>query len=205
MPAGRAIGCVREGIDVEWQSTTAAPAYHPIDLLALGVILVFALIGWRRGLSGELSRFATLLLALALALRAREPLGRLIGDATRLETPADVALAYTLAIIIALIGLSLLRRLLERIMQISFTPGLEKSGGMLAGMLRGLLGVIAVFLLMNLWPHDYLNRVFGDASLGGRMIQRVIPRIRDELDQPHREMAPDTDHDAGQATPDRNA
>ncbi len=168
---------------MEWQATVAAPDYNLIDIVALGIVLVCALIGWRRGLSGELSRFATILLALVLALRVREPLGHMIGGFTRLETPADIALAFTLVVIVALIGLSILRRLLERIMQITFTPGLEKTGGLAAGLLRGLLGVATVFVLMNLWPHDYLNRTFGESSLGGRTIQRLMPRIREGLEQ----------------------
>ncbi len=194
MPIAYATGWLREGTDVEWQAVAAAPAYNLTDIVALVVILFCAFSGWRRGLSGELSRFATILLALVLALRLREPLGDMIGGVTRLETPADIALAFTLVVIVALIALSILRRLLKRIMQVTFTPGLERSGGLAAGFLRGLMVVVTVFVLMNLWPHEYFNRTFGEESLVGRAIQRMLPRIREELEQlDERAPTPDTE------------
>ncbi len=175
--------------EVEWQTVETIPSYNLPDIFALGLVLFCALRGLMRGLSGELARLLTILLALAAALRLREPLGEFIGAVTRLETPVDIALGFTLIVIAVLMILTIVRRLLKRIMQVTFTPGLEKGGGLAAGMLRGTVLVMTVFILLNLWPHEYLNRKFGEESLVGSAVGRVLPRLREQWERIEREPA----------------
>ncbi len=172
-----------KGNIVEWPAISELPSYNLLDVVALLVVLYCTFVGWRRGLSGELARLTTLLLALLLATRLRTPLADLIRDGSRLEAPAAGALAFILIAIIVLIALSLICRLLRRVMQVTFTPGLERGGGLAAGCLRGVALVLTVFFALNLWPHDYLNRVFGQESLIGRVVQRILPPVREHWER----------------------
>jgi diadenosine tetraphosphatase ApaH/serine/threonine PP2A family protein phosphatase len=49
-------------------------------------------------------------------------------------------------------------------MKISFEGNIEKAGGCIAGFIRAVMLVLIILAAMNMWPHDYLNRIFGRES-----------------------------------------
>jgi hypothetical protein len=66
--------------------------------------------------------------------------------------------------------------------KVVFAEGFDKGAGVIAGMLRMSIIVCIIFLCMNLIPHEYLNRVFGEESAIGRVVVKYVPTVRETLE-----------------------
>ena len=159
------------------------PPISVVDIGASLVICLSALRGFLRGLSGEISQLISLAASLILGIFFREPFGRWLMGHTHLAAPTAHALAFTVTVFGALVVLILIGFVLRKIMKVVFEPGVDKPFGGLAGLLSGVLIVIIVFAAMNLWPHEYLNRKFGEESVIGRVIVKWMPKAEETVDE----------------------
>ena len=178
------------------------PSFNAVDIVALIYLVIGVLVGVHRGLSEELARFISMVIAFGIALFAYRPVALWMIQHTRLEAPQARALAFLATVVGALIVMLLLRLALKRFMQFAFEEGTEKVGGGIAGFAGSAIAVVIVFLAVNLWPHEYLNRHFGKESLIGRLVVRYVPALRekvDDLELPEkvREGIHDTESDIG--------
>ena len=153
-----------------------------VDIIAILLVAVGGLQGFFRGLSGELARLIGAVLAFFAGVWLRAPVGGWIADNTRLEEQAANALAFTVTIILALLIMMLLRMLIKRMVQVVFAEAFDKFAGVIAGLLRMSIMVLIVFLCMNMIPHAYLNRVFGEESAIGRIVVKYVPAVRSTLE-----------------------
>lgn len=160
-------------------------ALQPVNLID-GVVVLLLLaamaLGFHRGLSGELARLISVVAAFVVAWLAYRPLALWVFEHTRLEGRPAQAVGFGLAVGLALVVMVLLRLLLKPLIKIVFAGALDRVGGILAGFVRMALTVAIVFMMVNSWPHDYLNRQFGEASLVGRLVLTYGPQVRDRLD-----------------------
>jgi uncharacterized membrane protein required for colicin V production len=156
-----------------------APAFSVVDIAACLVVAFTTIHGFIRRLSGELAALVASAAALALGLVLCRPAGDWLAARTRLETDGARTLAYIAVVLVSAAAMLLLRLALKRVMQVAFEPATDRIGGGVAGFVRGTVTVLIVFLAMNLWPHDYLNRVFGTESLIGRTVRRYAPPVRE--------------------------
>jgi len=157
-------------------------SFNAVDVAALVAVLLGVAQGFRRRLSGELARLVSCAAALAAALLLFRPLGDWLSRHTRLEQDAGRTTAFVLSAAAAFGLLLLLRLALKKLMQVAFEPLTDRVGGCVAGGLRATVVALIVFLAMNLWPHEYLNRVFGAESFAGRAVLRMIPFARREIE-----------------------
>jgi uncharacterized membrane protein required for colicin V production len=155
------------------------PAFSVIDVAAMVVALLCAAHGYRRGLSGALAQSAGAVAALILGLYAYQPFSAWLQIHTRLTERAAEVTAFLSTSIAVIVALLMLRSVLKRIMKIVIEQPFDKWAGLLAGTLRAIALVSIVFLAMNLWPHPYLNRKFGEESAIGRVALRLIPLLRE--------------------------
>lgn len=147
-----------------------------IDLLSLAYLLVAALLGLKRGLSGELARVASMVLAVLAGWRLHGPLGEWFTTVTRLEGNDAVLAGFLTAVLGAAFVLALLRWFLRKIMALSFHPLVNRVGGILAGGLRGLLVVSMVFVGVSMCRVPYLQRKFIEESrVGTFVMNEVLP------------------------------
>jgi len=160
------------------------PQFNLVDVLALIYVVLGALRGLSRGLSGELARLLSVVVAVAVGLYFYEPVGRYLLEHTRLAEGGETT-AYAVSFGVLLIGgwlaMRVLRFLLRSLMEFSFRGRLEKVGGAVAGFLRCSVEAAAVILLLGLVPHETMRRLFVDESLLGRPLARYVLPAYDEL------------------------
>lgn len=155
---------------------------NPVDIGAIVLLIAGIIIGFRHGLSGEIARFIGTLAALVLGLYFYKSGGNVITENTRMGEAAANVTAFILIIAIILLLTLLARLILRSIMKISFEGGLEKAGGCIAGLLRAAMVVLMIIITMNMWPHDYLNRVFGKDSVIGRVVIKYMPAVKKQVE-----------------------
>jgi len=152
-----------------------------VDVIALVVAAAVAVHGFFRRLSGEVAGLIGSVVALVVGLSLCRPIGAWMYEHTRLEEQPARAVAFLVTVIAATVVMVLLRMLLSKLMKLVFEPTTDRIGGVVAGFLRGTVYVILFFLLMNLWPHEYLNRVFGEESVIGIAVVEQIPFVRERI------------------------
>jgi len=151
------------------------PPPNLLDIAALVAVCIGAIQGVFRGLSGELSRFISTIVSFIVGMVLYRPFGSWLATHTRLGEAGSAALAFFLTIAAAVVVMVLLRTILKQIFKLAVNPGVDRIGGIFAGMLRASLFVVAIFWLMNLWPHEYLNRKFGRESVVGTLVRAIMP------------------------------
>ena len=153
-----------------------------VDVIALAAIALGTVRGYFRGLSGELARVISLVAAFAIGLRFYEPLAEQVMAYTRISGENAPVAAFIITVAAAIVCLFLMRFVLKRIMKVVIEERADKVGGVIAGLLRSVLVVLIVFLALNLWPNERLNRVFGEESLIGRVVLKAAPRAREYVE-----------------------
>jgi len=146
-----------------------------VDVIAFGVVALGMVQGYFRGFSGEIARLVGLVAAFVLGLRFYQPLGEWVFAYTRLAGQPARALAFLVTVGVATLCMLIVRKTLKRIIQVAIEKGPDRVGGVLVGAVRAGIVVLIVFLALNLWPNEYLNRTFGCESLIGRGIHRLFP------------------------------
>jgi uncharacterized membrane protein required for colicin V production len=159
------------------------PVPNIADYLALAVIVLGSLLGMKRGLSGELARLVSVIVALLFGIEFLSPFGEWVEENSRLGTRSAYAFAFLVTVVGALILLFALRFLLKRVLKIVVAESFDRTGGLIAGLISSTAIVVMIFLGLNLWPHEYLNTVFGSESIVGRNVLRIVPRARQELQE----------------------
>lgn len=156
--------------------------FNIVDIIALGVLALGAFLGYRRGLSGELARLISIVVAFVLALVFYRPVGAWVFEHTRLEPRPAQAVAFAATVVGALAAMVVLRIVLKRVMQVVFEETTDEFGGSVAGLVRTALVVIVFFMMVNTWPHEYLNEQFGEESVIGRLVLKYAPQVRAKLE-----------------------
>lgn len=157
------------------------PAINAIDVAVLIVIGANLIIGIRRGLSGELAGLIGTACAFGLGIYFLEPFGLWMEEHTRVSAKTAHAVAFASVAVGVILVVILLRLLLSKIMKITFEPAVDKFGGFISGLIRGCILVLIVFVTVEMSPHEYLNRKFGEESMFGRLVvKHVMPRIEKE-------------------------
>jgi uncharacterized membrane protein required for colicin V production len=156
---------------------------NAVDIGALLVVCLSTLRGFHRGLSGELAQLISVVAALILGVYTRKPFGSWLLENTHLSNRSAHALAFVLTVVAVILAMVLLGFVFRRIMKVVFEEGVDKPGGGLAGFASGTLVAIIVFMIMNMWPHEYLNRQFGEESIIGRVVVKWTPTVQDKADE----------------------
>jgi membrane protein required for colicin V production len=160
------------------------PSFSVVDIIALIVLLLGAIQGFRRGLSGQLARLISVVVALVLGLCFYAPFGAWCAEHTRLtEEPARV-LAFVATVLAAIVVMIVLRLVLGTIMKVVIEKKAEKIGGCSAGLITAGISVFIVFVMMNMLPEDYyLKRKFGEESVLGTIVVRSLPMFKDAVER----------------------
>ena len=159
------------------------PQLNTVDIVALVVIALGTLNGLRRGLSGEIAGTVSAVVALLLGLLCYGPCGDWLSDHTAVSEGVDKALAFAATIIVALVVMLLLRLMVKETVTVAVSSKkVDLIGGLLAGFVKTTIFVAVVLLCVNMWPNPYLNRVFGDESVIGRITVAAMPELREQAE-----------------------
>ena len=117
-----------------------------VDLLVLAIVAISALLGLSRGFVREMLGLGAWLLAAYLAYRLAPGL---IPFAERTIGNPDIAgvAAYAVTFLGLLIVLSLLANLVGRVVRLSALGGLDRTLGLVFGIVRGAVVLIAAYIL----------------------------------------------------------
>ena len=160
----------------------ALPTLNVVDIVALGLIVIGGIQGFFRGLSGELARLIGSIIAFVAGVSLHGPVGEWVLQNTRLENQTAHALAFVATVVLAVLIMLELRLVIKRLIKVVFADGFDKTMGIIAGLARMSVIVCIIFLAMNLIPHDYLNRHFGEESAIGSVVVRYVPTVRETLE-----------------------
>ena len=152
-----------------------------IDAAACLFIAINALIGWRRGLSGELASLISVVAAFALGLCLYRPFGDWLLHHTRATGHSAWVVAFVATVVASALAMAVLQLLLSKIGKVVIEGNVDKTLGCVAGLLRATVYVIIIFLAVNMSANRYLHQRFGQESLIGRTILKVVPSARSEI------------------------
>jgi len=133
-----------------------------VDLLVLAIVGISALLGLSRGLVREILGLGSWLTAGYAAYRLGPAVMPMTRQAIGNPDIADPA-AYAITFVAILILLSLLANLVGRLVQLSALGGLDRTLGLVFGILRGALVLVAAYIPLALmlppekWPPAVLQ------------------------------------------------
>jgi membrane protein required for colicin V production len=166
----------------------ALGAFNFVDLAA-GAYLLWGLVrGFRRGLSRELFRLITILVAVGAGWRLYRPFGEKIAEVTRLAEQGSGLMAFVLSFLAAGFAMVVLRWVLRNLAEFSFKGQLERLGGAAAGLLRCGLVAAAVISVCSLCPIDFISTRFAEGSLFGRVVNAYLLPAYTALAEGHPEL-----------------
>lgn len=154
-----------------------------VDTIAVVLVLFGTAIGLRRRLSGELAHVISMIVAVAVGFSVRRPLGEWLLENSRLSPAAAQVLALIGLIVLAALAMAAVRIVLRKAMRVVFEEHVDIIGGAVAGFVRAALFIAVVFLVMNMIPHEGLNRIFGETSFWGRIVNRYTPVLEEKIEE----------------------
>jgi uncharacterized membrane protein required for colicin V production len=161
---------------------TAELGINAADGLAIGAVLIGAIIGFKHGLSTQLVVLIALLAIGATLLNGFGPCQAWL--ATEFGMPAHLARIASLAllIVIPLATVLLVYALFGVLMRLTFTSWFDRVGGAIAGALTT-AGVVALaFLLLNVLPSRARPVVTARESWIGRRVMGVETQLVQTLE-----------------------
>lgn len=167
----------------------------PINALDVGVVLVSLftmMLGLRNGLSKELARVIGLVVAIIAGFYFYEILAQVIQRQTELSQKTALTISLIICILAGAIILGCLRFVLAKILEFGFKGPLERIGGMIAGLVRGLVFCTAILFLLGLVPHEGLHRQVTELSVAGKAVTSYLPDAYNKYAQELPEIFPDT-------------
>jgi uncharacterized membrane protein required for colicin V production len=143
---------------LEARRSRKEPALHVYDLVMLGLLVLLAWRGSRRGLINELAGLAAFALALLLAFRLDGQLGRWLGRVVPRLTATEARIVALLAVLLLVsLGVGLAAGLLTgAIRQVPLASRVNRLGGLLAGAALALLGIWLITACLLLLPAGQL-------------------------------------------------
>jgi len=124
----------------------------------VGLLVLIAWRGSRRGLIGELAGLAAFAVALALAFRLDGPLGRRLDSVAPGLTATEARIAaFLVTVLVVSVGVGLAAGLLTRVIRhVPLAGGVNRLGGLLAGVTLAVLGIWLVTACLLMLPATLL-------------------------------------------------
>ena len=169
------------------------PPLSFVDILAFSLIALGAVRGLWRGLSSELARLISVVIALFVGVRYYQPVGHWVLEHSRLEGRPAFALAFVSMILAIVVFTLLIRFALKNMMKVVVEPEAERIGGLIAGTVHALVMVVIIFATLCLVPHPYINQKFGEESVVGTAVMRALPEVQALIDDTNLFERPDDD------------
>lgn len=157
--------------------------FSVMDVLALAFLVLTTIKAVRRGLSGEFAHVFSFVPAFLAGLFGFPYCARWLVEHLKMEPEFAQAFAFIMAFVVALIVLLSVRLALRNLLKLSLPESLDRIGGLIAGLLRGGVIVLTVFILLNLLPHAPTNERFGEQSAIGRAVVARLPQMRAEVER----------------------
>jgi uncharacterized membrane protein required for colicin V production len=156
--------------------------FNFVDGIALGIILIWTVIGFRQGLTGQIAFMLTGLIVVAVAVNGFTPCQEWILK--RFSLPVELArmLALALVLIVPLVTVLIVYHLMDYVLKVTFTKWMDRLGGAVFGMVSAVAFVILAFLLLNLLPANLRPPGVGSESWIGRRLVGVEGELAQKIE-----------------------
>lgn len=166
---------------------------HWIDWVAAGIVVLFTLKGYRRGLIGQVATFLAVGLGVLGGLYLHEAALLLLPDFGAPELRFAVSFAVVFAVVA--ISVSLVGRLLRSAVRALFLGGVDRLLGGVFGLFVGIQVLLILFLLVSRYiPEgvDWLQQTRLAPALFD-LGERLLPLLPDHFERFFEEHLPDPD------------
>jgi len=174
-----------------------------VDLLVAGVMLLSGLIGAASGFTREVLRVAAWIGALVVAILCVDLIRPMVARWLPSPDWADYA-SYVVLFLLSLIVFSLIAKTIASVVHASDFKGVDRSLGLLFGLVRGAALAVAVYIIVGSWvtpveqwPAQVLDArslplICKGAEWAARQVREEYrPKVQPCLSPPTRQTAPD--------------
>jgi uncharacterized membrane protein required for colicin V production len=179
----------------------STPPLTTVDIIVLACILLGAVQGLFRRLSGEMARLIGTICAFILGTVLHQPLGQWIANHTRLIDQEAKTATYILTVIVALIFWIFFHRMIKKLLQMIVSAKFDMIAGIIAGATRVLILAMIIFIAINMWPDLPMKDHFGETSLFGKWAIALTPTVQEHMEK-HQNIPPFHKEDRSEETPD---
>jgi uncharacterized membrane protein required for colicin V production len=157
------------------------PDFNVVDYIALGVILIWTLLGLRQGLTGQIAFLLTAFIILSVAVHSYTPCRDWVF--TQFSLPIELAriVALGLVLVVPLAVVLVIYHLMDYILKVTFTKWLDHLGGGLFGMASAVSFVLLALLLLNALPLELRPPGIGQESWIGRHLMGSKEQIAGKI------------------------
>jgi len=138
-------------------------------------------IGFRLGFGSELGKLAGLLAGFFVSFRYYQQLGDWLAKRSFLGTEAGAAVAMGVLVLALYLLVTRILVFFQPLVQVTFEKRVDRIGGLMAGLVRGLLVASVILVACQQLPSPYLQRSIGEYSLSGGAVWRLAPAVYDAL------------------------
>jgi len=145
------------------------------DISVLVLLIIGILGGLRRGLSGELLRLITIILAVVVGWKGADQTAAWLAN--RINWPVEdvTALAFFGLIISTYLIVSIVRHALRLLLDFTFQGKIERLGGALLGLIRAVVFCSAVLLGAALIPSEPVQSAIQSSVTGRLVAAHLVP------------------------------
>lgn len=148
-----------------------------IDILIVAFIVWTFFIGKKRGFSVEIIALITAVLSWVISTHFYQAFGQNLNKWFMINLDSARALAFIIIAAASLFIITVLGKLLKKVMNLSFLPNLEKVGGCIAGTLRGIVLTALVVVGLALMPVDFIQKQVYTDSFFGNYFVALTPKV----------------------------
>ncbi len=146
-----------------------------VDILVIILLIRTSYIGAHAGLSIEIFKIIGILVGLYLSIKYYSIIGALLTSKVALPPNVSESAAFLILILLSVLTLKLVELGLTMVVKLSFADKLNKWGGFIVGLVRGLVILSLIFMFFTLTQVDYLVKSVNEGSLSGPYIQKIAP------------------------------
>lgn len=148
-----------------------------VDILVVILLFRTSYIGARTGLSEEIFRIIGILLGLFLSMKYSSALGTLLNTNISLPQALVDSLTFFILILLSVLSLKLVSLGLTKIVKLAFAEAIDKWGGFVVGLFRGIMILSLLFTLFGITQVDYLVKSVEERSLSGLYIKQMASNV----------------------------
>lgn len=152
-----------------------------LDIALVVVLLYFAAKGFRKGFFHELVGFIGVLFALALSLRALEPLAPAVSDLFGLSAGKSAVLVFFFVFSSILFVLKYAETWVHKHATLRLADALNKAVGGVLGLAKGTTVASLIALLLTLSPFTLVLKNQVETSKMHRIVEGIAPFIYDQI------------------------
>lgn len=153
------------------------PTPNAVDVAVIICLVIGGIQGFVRGLSGELAQLVSAIAGFGTGIWVYVPISRWVLKHARLDDDMARAAAFAAAMVVAVVLMLVIRYAFKKIISGVIQEKFDKATGAVAGILRAGIFTMMFLILMNLWPHAYINKLFGSESIFGTIAGKAMPHI----------------------------